>query len=89
MNQENGKYQLRRLKDTQFEGFCIWRWFIQSPVAAGFEESALAGDYQGLAGLKRIRIQVVPGQQLVKIGAVSFCESRRLADIAHGDLQNL
>ena len=39
--------------------------------------------------LKLIRLQLVPCQQLVKVCAVSFGQSSRLAYIALGDLQDL
>ena len=42
-----------------------------------------------LPGFERIRVQIVAREQLVEVGAVAFCKSGGLTDIAHRDLQNL
>ena len=38
---------------------------------------------------ERVRVQVVSCEKLVEVGAVAFCKSGGLADVAHGDLQDL
>src|ERR1019366_4395761 len=43
----------------------------------------------GLARLEVVRHQLVATEQLVEIGAVALGKTRRLADVAAGDLQDL
>ena len=49
----------------------------------------IGSDPFSLAGLELVRVQVMSRQQLVEIRAIALREPRRLADVAHRDLQNL
>ena len=51
----------------------------------GLVQRALAA----LAFLEIVRHQLVPPEQLVEVGAVALRQSRRLADVPPGDLQDL
>ncbi len=51
--------------------------------------ATVAAQAQLLPGLELVRVQVVPRQQLVEIGAIAFRKACRLAHIAHRDLQDL
>ena len=48
-----------------------------------------AADGVRLAGFEGVGVQVVAGQELVEVSAISFCEAGSLAYVAHGDLENL
>jgi hypothetical protein len=41
------------------------------------------------AGFERVGVQVVAGEQFVKIRAIAFCEAGGLAYVAGRDLQDL